>query len=258
MLDLLTLCGSCWEHWALYLLSSCWIQQPLQARLGVGLPAAAVSEADYRCDERVRPPPPIFSLTHNTVKGLSSCSGRRPALCPGCRAPQRSGVLLHCMRPRLHLGCDWTCRITATPPPPLPPSSSSSLRGFLSTSSSLIITTARADSCTPAAVHTLTLGLICPGCMEGENFSHREASAQQSLRFFLLCRNVRQLLLLVLLSDFLWWWVWTSYKCSKQSSLLGGGGSVVDPDVLLLAGVSSALTSRRWLSAAIFNLKTQL
>lgn len=51
-------------------------------------------------------------------------------------------------------------------------------QGFsLSTSSLLIITTARADSCTPAAVHTLALGLIYPGCKEGENFltQHWEA-----------------------------------------------------------------------------------
>lgn len=53
------------------------------------------------------------------------------------------------------------------PPPPQPPIS---LRVSLPTSSLLIITAARADSCSPAAVHTLALGLIYPGCMEGENF----------------------------------------------------------------------------------------
>ena len=56
--------------------------------------------------------------TH-TLKGLSSRLGRRPALCPGCRVLQRDGVVLHCMKPRLHLGSDWTCKITANPPPPL-------------------------------------------------------------------------------------------------------------------------------------------
>lgn len=54
--------------------------------------------------------------THtHTLKGLSSRLGRRPALCPGCWVLQRDGVLLHCMRPRLHLGSDWACKITATP-----------------------------------------------------------------------------------------------------------------------------------------------
>lgn len=58
--------------------------------------------------------------TH-TMKGLSRRLGRRPALCPGCWVLQRDGVLLHCMRPQIHLGSDWACKITATPVNPLLP-----------------------------------------------------------------------------------------------------------------------------------------
>lgn len=56
--------------------------------------------------------------TH-TPKGLSSQSGRGPALCPGCWVLQRDGVLLHCMRPQLHLiGPVRSQSLSANPLPP--------------------------------------------------------------------------------------------------------------------------------------------
>lgn len=66
--------------------------------------------------------PGSHAHTHtHTLKGLSSRLGRRPALCPGCWVLQPDGVLLHCMRPRLHLGSDWACKITEPPHSPPPP-----------------------------------------------------------------------------------------------------------------------------------------
>lgn len=131
--------------------------------------------------------------TH-TLKGLSCRLGRRPALCPGCWVLQSDGVLLHCMRPRLHLDSDWACKISANPLLP---------EGF-----SLHILPADYHHCQSWLLHSS----CCPHCGSGANLTRlhggrklihtrtREAELLHSkapprLQLVALCRNLHQPLL---------------------------------------------------------------
>lgn len=141
----------------------------------------------------------------HTLKGLSSRLGRRPALCPGCWVLQRDGVLLHCMRPRLHLGSDWACKITASHPTPTPHPPLLSANPLLPEGLSLHILPADYHHCQSWLLHSS----CCPHSGSGANLTRLHGGRKLShtrpedaellhsrapprLQLVALCRNRHQ------------------------------------------------------------------